>query len=521
MSEWFCNIAGQEIGPLTSHQLKAMADCGQIAPCDSVRRGDSGNWVSASHVQGLFSPKPAAPPVEPPPVETLPAPPPVLVPPPPTASPDAPPSFFGSIAPPQVAPDAAPSFFGSLPPLSASTDTPTSPTEPPSFFGSAPPPQVSSDAPPSFFGAVSPPPVDFFASAEPSVSWSTEPSPGVGEATPYSPSAYVNEPSEEAFEEDEDVEEEVGEEEDVVEDASEDDGSEEEESELPFGMLDGEVNIAAGRRLKGAVDARAKRKRQQQMLLVGSLIFVAVGSVAAVVLLSLGNTSVDKKDSPSEVASAEKVVAAPEAVSPAPTKKKEPANPVEAAGLRMVVGNVPVRIIGFARGNEVSPKPSKDTKSKKADVSKTPENLCLLITVEVRNPSNRDKLNFVAWSADAKQRGALLTDGHGKPFAGKRVDVSSVLGRPVPSTVPPGEAVRDVLGFEMPEGFVESFELELPGEAFGMNGPANFTIPMNLLAAKSVAVRMAPPPKEPGKETKKRHKPKPGTPEYDFGIEED
>ena len=42
MDEWFCNIGGREIGPLSSRQLKAMADRGQIVPTDNVRRG--GDW---------------------------------------------------------------------------------------------------------------------------------------------------------------------------------------------------------------------------------------------------------------------------------------------------------------------------------------------------------------------------------------------------------------------------------------------------------------------------------------------
>lgn len=53
--EWFCEIGGRAIGPLTSQQLRAMAASGQIVPTDRVRRGDSGGWVTANHVKGLFA----------------------------------------------------------------------------------------------------------------------------------------------------------------------------------------------------------------------------------------------------------------------------------------------------------------------------------------------------------------------------------------------------------------------------------------------------------------------------------
>jgi len=52
--EWFCEIAGREIGPLLSQQLRAMAAQGQILPGDRIRRGTTGPWSPASHVKGLF-----------------------------------------------------------------------------------------------------------------------------------------------------------------------------------------------------------------------------------------------------------------------------------------------------------------------------------------------------------------------------------------------------------------------------------------------------------------------------------
>jgi hypothetical protein len=79
--EWYCEIAGREVGPLSSQQLRTMAAKGQIWPNDRVRRGEQAPWLPAQNVKGLFSPaaEPAAPRAPAPP-----SPPPPPPPPPPT-----------------------------------------------------------------------------------------------------------------------------------------------------------------------------------------------------------------------------------------------------------------------------------------------------------------------------------------------------------------------------------------------------------------------------------------------------
>jgi hypothetical protein len=67
--EWYCEIAGREIGPLTSQQLRAMAAKGQILSRDCVRQGLHGVWTPAAKVKGLLpaaKPLPAKPIVPPP-----------------------------------------------------------------------------------------------------------------------------------------------------------------------------------------------------------------------------------------------------------------------------------------------------------------------------------------------------------------------------------------------------------------------------------------------------------------------
>ena len=53
-SEWFCQIAGTELGPLSAQQVKAMVVEGRLHPDDVIRRGADGAWLPASRVKGLF-----------------------------------------------------------------------------------------------------------------------------------------------------------------------------------------------------------------------------------------------------------------------------------------------------------------------------------------------------------------------------------------------------------------------------------------------------------------------------------
>lgn len=51
---WFYKLGNQEIGPLTSQQLKQLADEKRLNPGDPVRRETDERWVPASSVKGLF-----------------------------------------------------------------------------------------------------------------------------------------------------------------------------------------------------------------------------------------------------------------------------------------------------------------------------------------------------------------------------------------------------------------------------------------------------------------------------------
>ena len=63
--EWYCQVMGSEVGPMTESQLIDMVRQQKITPEDLVKRNDS-SWVAAFEVKGLFAaaakpPKPDAP----------------------------------------------------------------------------------------------------------------------------------------------------------------------------------------------------------------------------------------------------------------------------------------------------------------------------------------------------------------------------------------------------------------------------------------------------------------------------
>jgi serine/threonine protein kinase len=65
--KWYCKVAGQVQGPMSSHELALMARENRISREDQVRRNDS-PWVPADKVKGLFEdPVPVPPPPDPPP----------------------------------------------------------------------------------------------------------------------------------------------------------------------------------------------------------------------------------------------------------------------------------------------------------------------------------------------------------------------------------------------------------------------------------------------------------------------
>ena len=52
--QWYLKQGDESVGPFNSSELKRMGDAGEVQPSDLVQKGEEGQWVSASKVQGLF-----------------------------------------------------------------------------------------------------------------------------------------------------------------------------------------------------------------------------------------------------------------------------------------------------------------------------------------------------------------------------------------------------------------------------------------------------------------------------------
>ncbi len=64
--EWYFQVMGQELGPLSGGELKAKVANGQVQPDTLIRKGVEGKWLFAAKVKGLFAvpdEPPAAPPI--------------------------------------------------------------------------------------------------------------------------------------------------------------------------------------------------------------------------------------------------------------------------------------------------------------------------------------------------------------------------------------------------------------------------------------------------------------------------
>ncbi len=51
---WYVQVMGEQLGPLNDAQLREMVVKKQLTPDDTIRKGTSAEWMSASRVRGLF-----------------------------------------------------------------------------------------------------------------------------------------------------------------------------------------------------------------------------------------------------------------------------------------------------------------------------------------------------------------------------------------------------------------------------------------------------------------------------------
>jgi hypothetical protein len=61
MSEWYYQLAREEIGPISASELRQLRKEGTLSRDSLVRKGKEGKWVLANNVKGLFDSPPATP----------------------------------------------------------------------------------------------------------------------------------------------------------------------------------------------------------------------------------------------------------------------------------------------------------------------------------------------------------------------------------------------------------------------------------------------------------------------------
>ena len=52
--QWFYTASGEEVGPISSDELRNLAQCGTVKRDTAVRKAPDGDWVPAERVKGLF-----------------------------------------------------------------------------------------------------------------------------------------------------------------------------------------------------------------------------------------------------------------------------------------------------------------------------------------------------------------------------------------------------------------------------------------------------------------------------------
>ncbi len=452
-AEWYCKIAGREIGPLSPHQLKAMAERGQILPDDGVRRGADGPWIPAKEVNGLIPP-PAAPP-------------PVAVPAPPVQM-----QRVGQVV--------------NLSSCRTGDRLTTCPTH-----------EVAAEMP----------------------------APPVVRPKPEAPDV------------------------DSIQIVTE------------------RPEVESDRLLP-----RWKRQRDQQVKLIGILLgsILVLGAVVAYITLvggekrgyselaeqarEQGRESVPKppaapKPPPKSPETLEKQEGVLSLDKPLETERKslaeilgvktdKPAGPPEEKDLdkrspeksgkesagatenqpadasqkpaekpvekpplddRWVDASTHAAVVGFVAVQIVSAEvvPPLD-----AAADSAPR---LIVTVKLQNGGARD-VDFRGWSRGGVARGVKLLDDAGKSLPPKALGRAPLPGQAPPTSIPTGGTAREELAFEAPPSKTEYVLIELPAAAFDGEATIRMKIPGEMIAVQ--------PPKKPP------HKPKPGTPEGDFGIPE-
>jgi len=475
--DWFCEIAGRELGPLSSHQLKTMAAKGQILPSDCVRQGAAGKWVPSGQVKGLFQPRqdgaqttaghqPAA-----------------------AAQPSHPTSPTAAHPSPPAVPRVARPIV--LPKAQAAQQPPDAPPASTPEF-----PDVTGDLP-------------FDLDSEPA-GHSHAPSAHGGRSIAALAHAKRKQQQQQLM---------AGSLVLVV-----------------VGLMIAGIFLAVGgpinvgevggggltdlpKQLEKAAAAKSAEEKSDASDTRKGGDRAASGKSKKPAKDDGGKSKKPAKDDGGKVKPTDK----PENAQPDEKEEKPPEKPadkaddgkwVDASMSPAVVNDIPVYVLSAAQ------QPGK-AGAAGGDL--------LIVVLQVKNPSRLYKMEFAGWSREAAQSGVVVTDDQGKSYPAQPIDTTAFLATPLPVTVKPCESAKDVLAFEAPGPKVKFLRLELSATAFAKIGTANLKIPVRMItgvpapAVAEVAPAKPPEPAEPATPPPKKERPapRPGTPEADFGIDPD
>jgi hypothetical protein len=135
---------------------------------------------------------------------------------------------------------------------------------------------------------------------------------------------------------------------------------------------------------------------------------------------------------------------------------------------------------------------------------------CLLIALQIKNTSDREKAKYETWAARGKLSCVKLTDNLGKTYAEKSFGTQLADGQFAGATIEPGKTGEDLLFFEVPDKKqVRYLRLELPAANFGGQGMVSFEIPRAMLGRiRQVMIAEAAKQTAPGSATTGSIKPK-------------
>jgi len=242
--------------------------------------------------------------------------------------------------------------------------------------------------------------------------------------------------------------------------------------------------------------AAPKRRRKKEAVFVAvALLVVALGTLAAFVMLSdrdaatasKSRDEAEAKGSPEGEAKREEVVipgldeylgeADPKGLENADSETPSESNWTDASKSSVECGNVTVKITSAQIGRPRLIRRSSGTAAH-------PRHEYLSLRLELYNNDKTKKLDYASWSI--RDEGVTLVDNHKneysiKSFAnlGLEIDGQVEGGR---GSLYPEEVTKDVLVFEKPAKSATFLRLGLPASAFGEEGRLKFEIPISMVA---------------------------------------